>query len=77
MLRGIGKLVGMAVSDREAQAADTLEGPWDASAIGLDGQLVVLKGDRLLQVGYLASSTDAAGAVRLARVAVERLAAAR
>jgi hypothetical protein len=77
MLRGVGNLVGMAVSDREAESADTLEGPWDASAISLDGQLAVLKGDRLLQIGYLTSSTDAAGAVRLARVALERLAAAR
>jgi hypothetical protein len=76
MLRGVGSLVGTVMSDREAEAADTLEGPWDASAIGLDGQLAVLKGDRLLQIGYLASSTGAAGAVRLARVAVERLAAA-
>jgi hypothetical protein len=77
LLRGVGGLVGIVVSDREAEAADTLEGPWDEAAIGLDGQLAVLKGDRLLQIGYLTSSTDAAGAVRLARVAVERLAAAR
>jgi hypothetical protein len=77
ILRGVGGLVGMVVSDREAEAADTLEGPWDEAAIGLDGQLAVLKGDRLLQIGYLTSSTDAAGAVRLARVAVERLTAAR
>jgi hypothetical protein len=76
MMRGVGNLVGMAVPDREAQAADTLEGPWDESAISLEGHIAVLKGDRLLQIGYLTSSTDAAGAVRLARVAVERLATA-
>ena len=32
------------VVDREAEGADTLEGPWDEAAIGVDGQLAMLKG---------------------------------
>ena len=42
----------------------------------LDGAHFFLTDNRLLRVGYATSSTDAAGAVRLARIAVARLAAA-
>jgi hypothetical protein len=80
MMIGMARDVGGAVAsvlppagpDREA--ADTLEGPWDeAAANGTTGDLYFLKGDRMLEVGYLTSSTGSAGAVRLARVAVGRL----
>ncbi len=37
------------------------------------GLLYFLKGDRMLELGYRTSSTDATGAVRLARAAVGRL----
>jgi hypothetical protein len=37
------------------------------------GQLFFLTGERLLQIGYLVSSTDANGAARLARIATGRL----
>ena len=58
--------------DDTAAAADTLEGPWEeAAANGMTGQLYFLKGDRMLEVGYVTSSTGRAGAVRLARSAVE------
>ena len=58
----------------DAESADTLDGPWDeAAANGTTGELYFLKGDRMLELGYLTSSTDAAGAVRLARVAMGRL----
>jgi hypothetical protein len=56
-------------------AADTLDdGPWEeAGANSTTGELYFLKGDRFLEVGYLASSTDMNGAVRLARIALGRL----
>jgi hypothetical protein len=40
------------------------------------GDLYFLKGNRSLQVSYGASSTDAAGVLRLASPALEQLAAA-
>jgi hypothetical protein len=56
-------------------AADTLDaGPWEeAGANSATGELYFLNGDRFLEVGYLASSTDMNGAVRLARIALGRL----
>ena len=57
--------------------ADTVEGPWDDAAIGLAGDLVLVKGGRSLSIAYLMSSTDVAGAVRLAGPALERLGAAK
>lgn len=56
-------------------AADTLEGPWDEVVVGMDGDLLLRKGARSLTISYLESSTDAAGAIRLARPALARLAA--
>lgn len=56
--------------------ADTMEGAWDDAAIGLAGDLVLVKGKRSLSIAYLTSSTDIAGAVRLAGPALGRLAAA-
>jgi hypothetical protein len=77
LLTGIGGLVGAVIQDREAESADTLEGGWDQAAVDMTGGLALRKGDRMLQIAYLTSSTDAAGAVRLARLAIERLKAAR
>jgi hypothetical protein len=56
-------------------AADTLDaGPWEeAGASSLTGALYFLKGDRYLEVGYLSSTTDMNGAVRLASIALGRL----
>lgn len=56
-------------------AADTLDnGPWEeAGASPTTGELYFLKGDRFLEIGYLASATDMNGAVRLARIALGRL----
>ena len=61
--------------DPDGQMADTLDGPWEDVTTGLNGRIGFLKGDRFLQVAYLTSSTDAAGAVKLARIAIDRLAA--
>lgn len=74
MAKGVGGVVGSVAPDDTAAAADTLEGPWEeAAANGTTGQLYFLKGDRMLEVNYVTSSTDRAGAVRLARSAVEKL----
>jgi hypothetical protein len=74
MARGVGGIAGGVMPDDTAAAADTVEGPWEeAAANGMTGQLYFLKGDRMLEIGYLTSSTDRAGAVRLARTAVEKL----
>ncbi|HUQ99047.1 MAG TPA: hypothetical protein VM166_06295 [Gemmatimonadaceae bacterium] len=71
--RGIGGIAGAVVNNEKEQSADTLEGPWDEAAMDLDGRLALLKGDRLLEIQYLMSSTDEAGALKLARPAFERL----
>jgi hypothetical protein len=69
-----GELVSQ-VADLPGAVADTLEGPWDDITLGLSGDLILLKGSRSLSIGYLMSSTDAAGAIKLGRPALERLAA--
>jgi hypothetical protein len=76
-IRARGGLGAVGVVDRAAEAADTLEGPWDEVAIGVYGQLAVLTGDRMLEIAYLTSSTDMTGAIRLAGEALPRLASAR
>jgi hypothetical protein len=74
MAKGVGGVVGSVAPDDTAAAADTLEGPWEeAAANGMTGHLYFLKGDRMLEVGYLTSAADRVGAVRLARSAMEKL----
>ena len=73
--RAGGGLGAVGIVDREAEGADTLEGPWDEVGIGIDGQLAMLKGERMLEIAYLTSSTDVAGAIRLAGPALLQLAA--
>jgi hypothetical protein len=72
--RGLG---GIGIVDRDAEGADTLEGPWEAAAIGVEGELAMIKANRLLEIAYLTSSTDLAGAIRLAGPALRRLESAR
>lgn len=76
-VRSRGGLAAIGVVDRAAAGADTLEGPWDEAAIGVYGELAVLRGDRMLKIAYLTSSTDIAGAIRLAGPALRRLESAR
>lgn len=78
MARGVAGVAGQGVAryGRDAEVADTLEGPWDQAVQETDGTLAFLEGDRMLEIDYLTSSTDASGAVRLARLAFARLAAA-
>jgi hypothetical protein len=74
MAKGVGGVVGSVAPDDTAAAADTLEGPWEeAAANGSTGDLYFLKADRMLEITFVTSSTDRAGAVRLARVAMEKL----
>ena len=75
-LRADDALLYALAKDPDAEMADTLDGPWQDVVIGLAGRIGFLTtGDRFLQVAYLTSSTDAAGAVRLARIAIDRLVA--
>ena len=73
---GLGAMGAIGVVDRDAEGADTLEGPWDEVAFGAGGQLAARTGDRMLEIAYLTSSTDLAGATRIAGHALPRLAAA-
>ena len=54
-------------------AADTLEGPWDDVMQDMHGMLRFLKGDRMLEMTWVPSNTDRAGALRLAAAALGRL----
>jgi hypothetical protein len=73
----IGGLISAVSGSTEGQSADTLEGPWDQAAMSLDGRLMLLKGDRALEIAYRGSSTDESGALKLARIAIPRLVAAK
>jgi hypothetical protein len=72
--RMVGGLVSQ-VADLPGIEGDTLEGPWDEAVVDLTGELLLREGGRVLGVRYLMSSTDAAGAIRLAGPALERMAA--
>ena len=68
--KGIGGLIGIVAPQENVM----FKGPWDAAqASGATGALLFLKGDRLLEVHYLTSSTDRGGAVRLAAQAIQRM----
>jgi hypothetical protein len=71
----MGSNIVSQVADISDILADTLEGPWDDAVAGLSGDLIFTKGARSLSIGYRMSSTDAAGAIRLAGPALERMAA--
>jgi len=75
-IRGVGGLIGQIAPSLLESAADTLDEEWEeVGADATTGELYFLQGERLLKVGYLASSTDANGAVKLARLAMRRLSA--
>jgi hypothetical protein len=73
MAAGMGGMAANATGVDEHLAADTLEGPWDDVMQDMHGTLRFLKGDRLLEVTWVSSSTDRSGALRLAATAVGRL----
>lgn len=72
--RMVGGMVRQ-VADLPGIEGDTLEGAWDEAVVDLTGELLLRKGGRVLGVRYLMSSTDAAGAIRLAESALGRMAA--
>jgi hypothetical protein len=73
--RMVGGLVRQ-VADLPGIEGDTLEGRWDDAVVDLTGEILLLKGAHSLGIRYQMSSTDAAGAIRLAEPALKRLAAA-
>ena len=73
-IRSVGGILNAVVPGLNEVGADTLDGDWEeAGGDPTTGQLYFLKGERLIGLGYLLSSTDAGGAVRLARIAMGRL----
>jgi hypothetical protein len=76
--RMAGGMVGQImqpVADLRGIEGDTLEGPWDDAVVDFEGELLLLKGAHAVGIRYRASSTDIAGAIRLAGPALKRLAA--
>ena len=70
MNKGMGALMSTVLP----QELVVLKGPWDEAHVsGATGALLFLKGDRLLTVHYMTSSTDMRGAVKLAAQAMPRL----
>jgi hypothetical protein len=67
--KGAGGLIGVVAPQENV----IFKGPWDRAQVGLTGELLFLKGDRLLAVHYLTSSTDRRGAVKLAAQAIQRM----
>jgi hypothetical protein len=75
MAAGMGGMAANVTGVDEGVAADTLEGPWDDVAQDMFGMLRFLKGDRMLEVTWVPSNTNRAGALRLAAIALGRLGA--
>jgi hypothetical protein len=71
MEKGIGGLVGMVLPKQEMAV---MKGPWDAAQTGMNGALMFLKGDALLEVHYRTSRATRGDAVKLAATAMTRLA---
>jgi hypothetical protein len=73
-IRSVGSIVAVVAPGLNDVGADTLDGDWEeAGSDPTTGQLYFLKGERVLELGYLLSSTDADGAVQLARIVMGRL----
>ena len=74
----VTRMIGSAVrqvADLPGIEGDTLEGKFDEAVVDLAGELLFRKGGRGVGVRYQMSSTNATGAIRLAEVALTRLAA--
>ena len=69
MNKGMGELMAPVMP----QELTIIKGPWDEAHVGLTGALLFKKGDQLLEVHYLTSSTDIRGAVKLAAQAMPRM----
>jgi hypothetical protein len=86
VLGSLSKMVESTVGSAGKQM-DSLTGDWDQKAATVTGDRMFLKGDRLLQLSYRMSTTtkmpdpeldptNQAGAMHLASIAIQRLAAA-
>lgn len=71
MEKGIGGLVGLVVPKEQVTV---MKGPWDAAQVGMNGALMFVKGDKLLEVYYRTSRATRGDAVKLAATAMQRLA---
>jgi hypothetical protein len=69
--KGIGGLVGSVLPKGELTV---MKGPWDAAQVGMTGALQFLKGDTLLDVYYRTSRATRGEAIKLAAIAMTRLA---
>jgi hypothetical protein len=69
--KGLGGLIGIVAPQENV----VIKGPWDQAQVdGASGALMFLKGDRLLEVHYLASRATRGDAIKLAATAMQRLA---
>jgi hypothetical protein len=67
---GIGGLISMVAPQEQV----VMKGPWDKSGGSVGGGLMFLKGDRLLEVHYRTSRATLGQAIKLAAIAMPRLA---
>jgi hypothetical protein len=67
--QGIGGLISIVAP----QELVVMKGPWEQASSGLSGELLFLKGDRLLEVYYRTSRATRGDAVKLAATAMQRL----
>ena len=68
--QGIGGIIGSVAP----QEFVVMKGPWEQASSGLSGELLFLKGDRLLEVYYRTSRATRGDAIKLAVTAMQRLA---
>ncbi len=71
MEKGIGGLVGLVMPKEQVTV---MKGPWDAAQVGMNGALMFLKGEKLLEVHYRTSRATRGDAIKLAATAMQRLA---
>ena len=71
MEKGIGGLVGLVMPKEQMTV---MKGPWDAAQVGMNGALMFLKGEKLLEVHYRTSRATRGDAIKLAATAMQRLA---
>jgi hypothetical protein len=70
MEKGVGGLISIVAPQENV----VMKGPWEQATTGLTGNLMFLKGDRLLEVHYRTSRATRGEAVKLAAIAMPRLA---
>jgi hypothetical protein len=68
--KGVGGLVGLVAP----QESVVIKGPWEQTSAAGSGALLFLKGDQLLEVHYRTSRATRADAIKLAAIAMPRLA---